>query len=105
MGYKAIEAAQQEHFDLFLTDIQMPGIRGLEAAQAIREFNPELVCMVMTGFGTMETAIQASNWVLPSLSKTVQAEDLEDDNQSRIGKRTSAPSRTSDSTPWFPCSN
>ena len=58
-GYKAIEISQQEKFDLFLTDIQMPGMSGLESAQIIREFQPDLVCVVMTGFGTMERAIQA----------------------------------------------
>ncbi len=58
-GYRAIEIAQQEHFDLFLTDIQMPGISGLDSAQIIRGFQPDIVCVVMTGFGTMERAIQA----------------------------------------------
>jgi signal transduction histidine kinase/CheY-like chemotaxis protein len=58
-GYKAIEISQQQKFDLFLTDIQMPGMSGLESAQIIREFQPDLVCVVMTGFGTMERAIQA----------------------------------------------
>ena len=58
-GVEAIRAAEQEHFDLFLTDIMMPGIRGLETAQRIREFQPHMVCVVMTGFGTMDTAIRA----------------------------------------------
>jgi two-component system phosphate regulon sensor histidine kinase PhoR len=58
-GYKAIEVARQRSFDLLLTDIRMPGIEGLEAAQVIRGFQPELVCVVMTGFGTMEDAIEA----------------------------------------------
>ncbi len=58
-GVGAIRAAEQEHFDLFLTDIMMPGIKGLETAQRIREFQPHIVCVVMTGFGTMDTAIQA----------------------------------------------
>jgi len=58
-GMDAIRAAEQEHFDLFLTDIMMPGIKGLETAQRIREFQPHIVCVVMTGFGTMDTAIQA----------------------------------------------
>jgi len=58
-GQEAIETAEKERFDLFLTDIMMPGIRGLEAAQVIRASQPDLVCVVMTGFATMETAIQA----------------------------------------------
>jgi signal transduction histidine kinase/CheY-like chemotaxis protein len=58
-GMDAIRVAEQEHFDLFLTDIMMPGLKGLETAQRIREFQPHIVCVVMTGFGTMDTAIQA----------------------------------------------
>jgi signal transduction histidine kinase/CheY-like chemotaxis protein len=58
-GLDAIELANKEHFDLFLTDIMMPGIKGLETAQAIREVRPDCVFVVMTGFGTMDTAIQA----------------------------------------------
>ncbi len=58
-GMEAIEAAKKEDFDLFLTDIMMPGIKGLDAAQAIRQFRPNIICVAMTGFGTMDTAIQA----------------------------------------------
>jgi two-component system phosphate regulon sensor histidine kinase PhoR len=58
-GLEAIGAAQQQRYDLFLTDIMMPGIKGLDAAQAIREYQPNIICVVMTGFGTMDTAIQA----------------------------------------------
>jgi signal transduction histidine kinase/CheY-like chemotaxis protein len=58
-GFEAIELAKKAHFDLFLTDIMMPGLKGLETAQAIREILPECVIVVMTGFGTMDTAIQA----------------------------------------------
>jgi signal transduction histidine kinase/CheY-like chemotaxis protein len=58
-GLEAIELANKEHFDLFLTDIMMPGIKGLETAQAVREVQPDCVFVVMTGFGTMDTAIQA----------------------------------------------
>ncbi|MBN1933151.1 MAG: response regulator [Anaerolineae bacterium] len=58
-GYTAIEKAQQEPFDLFLTDIQMPQLDGLETAQLVREVIPNIVCVVMTGYGTMERAIKA----------------------------------------------
>jgi len=58
-GYQAVEIAQQERFDLFLTDIQMPQLDGLETAQLVRELIPDIVCVVMTGYGTMERAIKA----------------------------------------------
>ncbi len=58
-GWMAIERAKEKHFDLLLIDIKMPGLSGLETAQAIKEFDPEIVCVTMTGHGTMDTAIQA----------------------------------------------
>jgi signal transduction histidine kinase/ActR/RegA family two-component response regulator len=58
-GKEAVERARQEQFDLLLTDIKMPEMSGLEAYRAIRVFNPDLAAVVMTGFGTMESAIEA----------------------------------------------
>lgn len=58
-GWMAIEKAEEKHFDLLLVDIKMPGLSGLETAQAIKEFDPEIVCVTMTGHGTMDIAIQA----------------------------------------------
>jgi signal transduction histidine kinase/DNA-binding response OmpR family regulator len=58
-GWMAIEKAKEKHFDLLLIDIKMPGLSGLETAQAIKEFDPDMVCVTMTGHGSMDTAIQA----------------------------------------------
>lgn len=58
-GLEAIKLAETEHFDLLLTDIKMPGIDGLDTARAVREISPDIVCVTMTGYSTMETAINA----------------------------------------------
>ena len=58
-GYEAIEAANKEKFNLLLTDIKMPGMTGLEIAQKLKEADPEIICVTMTGFATMDSAIQA----------------------------------------------
>lgn len=58
-GSEAIERARQAPYDLFLTDLRMPDTTGLEAYQVIHEEQPEMVAVVMTGFGTMESAIDA----------------------------------------------
>jgi signal transduction histidine kinase len=58
-GLEAIKAAQQKRFDLFLTDIVMPGLDGLAAAQSILEIQPNIVCIAVTGFGTVHKAIEA----------------------------------------------
>jgi signal transduction histidine kinase/DNA-binding response OmpR family regulator len=58
-GLEAIQVIQHEQFDLLLTDIKMPGIDGLETAREVKKINPDIVCITMTGFSTMETAIKA----------------------------------------------
>lgn len=58
-GQEVIDLAQQEHFDLLLTDIRMPGMSGLEVAQAVKQFSPYIICVTMTGFSTMDMAIEA----------------------------------------------
>lgn len=58
-GQEAVQYAQQSAFDLLLTDIKMPSMGGLDAYRAIRASNPQLAAVVMTGFGTMEMAIEA----------------------------------------------
>ncbi len=58
-GFEAVQLAGGEQFDLLLTDIKMPGMDGLDVAQAARTVNPHLVCVTMTGYSTMDTAIEA----------------------------------------------
>ncbi len=58
-GYEAIEIARIEDFDLLLTDIKMPGMSGLEIAQMLKESDPGIICVTMTGFSTMDMAINA----------------------------------------------
>lgn len=58
-GAEAVEAARGQSFDLFLTDLRMPGMSGLEAFKTIQEFAPDIIGVAMTGYATMENAIQA----------------------------------------------
>ncbi len=58
-GYEAVERIRRKSFDLLLTDIKMPGMNGLETAQAVKEADPGIICVIMTGYSTMDTAIEA----------------------------------------------
>jgi signal transduction histidine kinase/CheY-like chemotaxis protein len=55
----ALEWLKQNKADLLLVDIRMPEIDGFEVVAAARQLQPDLAVLVMTGFGTVETAIRA----------------------------------------------
>ena len=66
-GYDAIEFAHNNSFDLLLTDIKMPGMTGLDIAQALKESDPNIICVTMTGYATMDSAIKALSRLLPKI--------------------------------------
>ncbi len=58
-GFKALGVLQQWPCDLLLTDLRMPVMDGLTLIQKVREQEPDLDCIVMTAFGTVENAVDA----------------------------------------------
>ncbi|MEW6441980.1 MAG: sigma-54 dependent transcriptional regulator [bacterium] len=59
-GEQAVEAVRRSVPDLVIMDVRMPGMSGLEAFQAMRQIEPKLPVIIMTAFGTTETAIEAT---------------------------------------------
>lgn len=58
-GSAALVELSRQHYDLVLSDLKMPNMGGLELLQAISKHTPNVVTIIMTGFGTVETAIDA----------------------------------------------
>ena len=58
-GQEAMEKVRAENPDLVFLDIWLPGMDGMETLKAIKEYNQNLDVVIMTGHGTMNTAIQA----------------------------------------------
>ncbi len=58
-GEKALQIFRQESFDLVLTDQKMPKMSGLDLLKAVRALNPEEAVIVMTAYGSIETAVSA----------------------------------------------
>jgi len=59
-GEDAITIAQEEDPDLILLDIWMPGIDGMETLARIKESRPNQPVIMMSGHGTIETAVKAT---------------------------------------------
>jgi DNA-binding NtrC family response regulator len=58
-GDEAIELLEKEQFDLVLTDLKMPDMDGLEVLKVIKERWPDIQVVIITGYGTISTAVQA----------------------------------------------
>ena len=59
-GKGAIEAVNSEMVDIVLLDIKMPGMDGIEVLKRIKEIDPTLPVVIVSGHGTIETAVEAT---------------------------------------------
>ncbi len=58
-GEEAIEAASQENYDVAVVDLKMPGIDGVETQKRLKKIQPFLQCIVLTGHGSVESALES----------------------------------------------
>lgn len=58
-GPDALSVLRREEVDLLLTDLMMPDMDGIELLRRSLELDPDLVCVMMTGQGTISTAVEA----------------------------------------------
>ncbi|NSW84842.1 MAG: sigma-54-dependent Fis family transcriptional regulator [Syntrophobacteraceae bacterium] len=59
-GEAGLAIVRSQELDLVIMDVRLPGMSGLDTFRAIREFEPRLPVIIMTAFGTTETAIEAT---------------------------------------------
>ena len=58
-GKEALEILRKQRIDVLLTDLMMPGLSGLDLLKAARKLSPETEVILMTAYGTIETAVEA----------------------------------------------
>jgi len=58
-GADALKRTESQHYDLVIADIKMPGLTGLELLEKLKEKRPEIDVIIMTGFGSIGSAIEA----------------------------------------------
>lgn len=74
---EALTLLAQGHWDLALVDIKMPGTDGIELQRRLREVDPELTVIIMTGYASVETAVTAlKNGAYDYVTKPFDPEDI-----------------------------
>ncbi|MGH9410980.1 MAG: sigma-54-dependent transcriptional regulator, partial [Vicinamibacterales bacterium] len=94
-GQEGVALIEREPHDLVFLDIKMPGLDGLEALQKIRQINDALPVVIISGHGTVSTAVEAtklgaydliekplaSERILVTIRNALDQERLRDENR------------------------
>ncbi|MCX6621092.1 MAG: response regulator [Acidobacteria bacterium] len=74
---EALERIQAGRWDIALLDIKMPGIDGIELQAKLKEIEPDLPVVIMTGFASVETAVRAlKNGAYDYITKPFDPDEL-----------------------------
>ena len=59
-GSVGLQKVKKDSYDLILVDLIMPGISGLDLIQKVHKIDPEIILVVITGYATIDTAVEAT---------------------------------------------
>jgi len=76
-GMDALEKVQYEQYELYLVDVYMPRLNGIDLLIKLKEIQPLAVVIIMTGYSSIDIAIKAiRSGAYHYLTKPIQAEEL-----------------------------
>jgi DNA-binding NtrC family response regulator len=74
---EALTRLAENHWELALLDIKMPGTDGIELQRRLRQIDPDLVVIMMTGYASVETAVEAlKNGAYDYVTKPFDPDDI-----------------------------
>jgi DNA-binding NtrC family response regulator len=82
-GRSALDLMQEKDFDLVVTDLKMPGMSGLEVLKAVKILQAEVPVIIITGYSTVDTAVEAmKNGAIDYIAKPFAPDQL----MEKVGK-------------------
>lgn len=88
-GKVALEIIKDNHFDLIISDIQMPELNGIELLEEIKNRDPEALVLMITAFGSTENAVKAMKLgAYDYLSKPFKIDEVKNRIFKALEKRT-----------------
>ena len=61
-GQEALGLVQTHHYDFVFTDLKMPAMDGVEVVKAVKHMRPDIDVVIITGFATVETAVDCMKY-------------------------------------------
>ncbi|MBI5345008.1 MAG: sigma-54-dependent Fis family transcriptional regulator [Deltaproteobacteria bacterium] len=106
-GEAGLDAARKNNFDIVLTDLRLPGLSGIDVVRSVKSISPKTQCIILTGFASVETAVEAmragaftylkkpfgKDELLVTLERAYELHDLKNENdklKSEIKKKCTA---------------
>ncbi len=107
-GNEAMKRLDEKRFDLVITDLKMPDLSGIDVARRARELNPDAAVLILTAYGSFESAVEALRlgvddylakpFKLDTLTRAVQAALT---RRERLAARKDVPGEPQGTEPGF----
>lgn len=77
-GREGLNKFEQEDFQVVITDLKMPEMDGMELLEEMRKLDKDVIVIILTGFGTIESAVQAiKGGAYDYITKPIKFDEIE----------------------------
>ncbi|HIB44242.1 MAG TPA: sigma-54-dependent Fis family transcriptional regulator, partial [Nitrospina sp.] len=95
-GLNALDMIQSDPPDLLLLDVWLPGMDGIEVLKTVKTYHPEIEVLVMSGHGTIDTAVKATKLgAFDFIEKPFSMDSLTQSVKSALGLKKNRPLKKS----------